>query len=766
MTARVDFFSNATAQVLPASPGVTFPLSVSNGVLQTASGQPYMILGDAGQGANNIPLCSVGNTFALCQSSADTLPTNATFVAYARDRQQQGFNSVWINILCESYTGCDNTGATQEGTRPFTTQLSGTGFNGGTNYPTRDTCPENGSTTAVPNDMACWNLSTAGAGSSAAYWTHIDGYFQIAAQFGLQVFANPLPVDACGNQTNGFGGVIGFMYFNNSTIAPTNINTFADFLYTRYGNPSSGNYAPNLIWWVGNDYACWDQVGFPSYYAPGSDNVVYNFTARLKSDESASPHPHLIVTELDGISTSLLNTVNPWSTILTLNGSYDGSAPLYDIALTARGQNSTTIPPMMVEAPYQGEGDVESDGTDPGTNITGCGNNQIGGGAGPPASGSPYGDPNACPFRERVMFWNYLISGGAAGWVDGNHYAWQFAAAPGWNNGTGTPCTGTSGAGHSPCLDTVANLNLKNAVAFLTAQGNWYKLVPDLTRSTKANGAGIGVPIASPLLTGCYPNNACATYYMGSNHAWSETGPVPRGMLMNIMPASATTSDGLMGIVYVPGISASCEYHSNFSNTGCVKATGLQVTVNNAKVAAAGSVTAAWYDPSGSMTSPSSIVCSPSTTPCNSGSQTYTTPASGHTDTATADWILLVSASGSPAIRNVALSCGSCSFSSNSLAGNIGTLSSTPSSGITFTLTTTAGSGGAACSTSNGRDNGLFSISGTSLNVGATLLTPTGGGGGNGVYNICAAAAGSGYSNSPYDQPFTVTVTAHQRRKR
>src|ERR1700739_3765479 len=127
----------------------TFPLTVSNGVLETVNGSPYLILGDSPQGANSIPLCSAGNTYATCAPGGvlvnDTLPTNATFVAYAKDRQAQGFNSLWINILCESYTGCNNTGATQEGTRPFTTQLSGAGFNGGSNYPTTDSCPENGS---------------------------------------------------------------------------------------------------------------------------------------------------------------------------------------------------------------------------------------------------------------------------------------------------------------------------------------------------------------------------------------------------------------------------------------------------------------------------------------------------------------------------------------------------------------------------------------------------------------------------------------------
>jgi hypothetical protein len=92
--------------------------------------------------------------------------------------------------------------------------------------------------------MDCWDMSTAGQGASAAYWTHVDGYFKIAAQLGLQVMAGPISTDACNNQATGsFGSSIGFMYFNNSNLKPGNINAFADFLYNRYGNPTSPNYA-------------------------------------------------------------------------------------------------------------------------------------------------------------------------------------------------------------------------------------------------------------------------------------------------------------------------------------------------------------------------------------------------------------------------------------------------------------------------------------------------------------------------------------------
>src|SRR5215472_19381880 len=70
--------------------GATFPLTVSTGVLQTAGGTPYLILGDAPQGANNIPLCSAGNTYALCTGTSDTIagaqadPGQRTFLSYIK----------------------------------------------------------------------------------------------------------------------------------------------------------------------------------------------------------------------------------------------------------------------------------------------------------------------------------------------------------------------------------------------------------------------------------------------------------------------------------------------------------------------------------------------------------------------------------------------------------------------------------------------------------------------------------------------------------
>jgi hypothetical protein len=189
-------------------------------------------------------------------------------------------------------------------------------------------------------------------------------------------------------------------------------------------------------------------------------------------------------------------------------------------------------------------------------------------------------------------------------------------------------------------LDTVGNANLKNAVTFLNTHIAWYRLVPDLTRRTNASGVGIGVAISTPLLTGCYPSAPCVNYYIGS--ARSRPNADSKGTLQNIMPISGKTSEGKSGIVYVPGISTSCAYYSNFSFTNCVPASGLKITVNNAVVHGGRNLTAAWYDPSGPMTSPASTICSPRGPTCKSGSQVYTTPSSGHIDKVVKDWVLLI----------------------------------------------------------------------------------------------------------------------------
>jgi hypothetical protein len=630
----------------PTSP---FPLSVSNGVLQTAGGQPYLILADAPQGANNLPLCSAGNTYALCSASGDTIAgaqtdaTQRTFVAYLKDRKAQGFNALWINILCEAYTRCNNNGSTQENTFPFTTQLTGS-------VQSPDNCPENGSVTATPGDSDCWDLSTVGGNANGRntvlYWQHIDGYIQLAADQGMMIIADPIPTDACNptSPSGAFlgGGSFGYTFLNNYVNAGntyTKLNAYADFLANRYSKQSSPQYSSNLIWFLFNDYVCWNSTAYPSFSISGSDTVFYNFTARLAADENQAGYTkHLLSSELFGNTDSLSDTLNTWSNYITLNGVYYNLGPSYDGGLLAVSQ-SAAAPAIFSEGAYQGE-DLggNDDGSNTGTNMPGCGTNQILVTTGAQNS-LVNGNTATCAIRDRGQFWKLLLTG-AAGFIDGNSYTWQFSSNW-WSSGatdTGHPsgsCTGTSPA---KCLDTPTNAQLSAAATFLLNNA-WYKIKPDYTRGVNGSGVGIGNAIASPFInpTGCYGSNTCANYYRGSNN--NNVNTVPKGVVFDAFVVSGAASDGTFGMAYVQGVNPGCTYPSGTTN--CTPQTSQSITFNMNKVNGGSNLTAAWYDPTGAMTSPTTTICSPSTTRCNSTSQTFTTPSSAHSDGA-ADWVLLI----------------------------------------------------------------------------------------------------------------------------
>lgn len=66
------------------------------------TGAPFLLTGDS-------PQALIG----------DVTPSDAAL--YFSTRSTQGFNSVWINLLCNSYTACNQDGSTWDGIAPFTT---------------------------------------------------------------------------------------------------------------------------------------------------------------------------------------------------------------------------------------------------------------------------------------------------------------------------------------------------------------------------------------------------------------------------------------------------------------------------------------------------------------------------------------------------------------------------------------------------------------------------------------------------------------------
>jgi hypothetical protein len=488
-----------------------FPLSVSNGVLVTASSQPYMIIGDSPQAAIMLPV--VNGTGGTTSDGANNLPT------YFADRAARGFNTLWVNAICEQYTACTHGGVdnaqTFDGIAPFTGQLNGI-FSG-------QTCPES----PVVN-TACYDLAT----PNSVYWARIDAIVALAGQYGMQILMNVLPTDACKNP-NSFMQ----MFLNNNAVNPAKVSGFASFLASRYGD------APNLIWKIGNDYTCWNTA---------SDDVTYAFASALKTADAGQPLHHLITcgptAQFSGnpaVSCADINTNgHNWAELLGLNG-VDTEYPVYDQTLHAYGQKSTTLVGFFDETSYEGEDN------------TGCQNGNPDGGCVVPANSNLNDNcrsgtgansirgtnPPSCAIRSRHDTWWALLSGASAGFLYSNRFTWQLAS--GWNTpGTGV-CDGTL-----PIIDTPSVCQLNYMAQFLR-QFAWYNLTPD-------EGADSGgTLVASPFVTsshGSYASsNSVLDFYITSAAA-SDNSFAVAYISAPTSAASAVTFDankvnGVMNIV-------------------------------------------------------------------------------------------------------------------------------------------------------------------------------------------------------------------------
>ena len=90
-----------------AHPSAAYPLRVSANrrYLVDRDGVPFLLMGDSPQAL----------TVNLSEAEAD---------AFFADREAHGFNAVWVNLLCATYTGGRPDGSTYDGIVPFTTPVS------------------------------------------------------------------------------------------------------------------------------------------------------------------------------------------------------------------------------------------------------------------------------------------------------------------------------------------------------------------------------------------------------------------------------------------------------------------------------------------------------------------------------------------------------------------------------------------------------------------------------------------------------------------
>jgi len=200
---------------------------------------PYLMAGDS-------PQALIVN---LSEADADT---------YFADRQALGFNTVWINLLCNTYTFGRSDASMIDGTLPFT----------GT----------------IPSKSS-YDLSK----TNEAYFAHVDRIINLAANHGLLVLLDPIET----------GGWLTTMLDNGTT----KCQAYGQYIGNRYKNFT------NIIWMSGNDFQNWSTAG--------NDAVVRAVALGIKSTDTN----HIHTVELDYFVSSSLDDTN-WVPTITLNATY------------------------------------------------------------------------------------------------------------------------------------------------------------------------------------------------------------------------------------------------------------------------------------------------------------------------------------------------------------------------------------------------------------------------------------------------------------
>jgi len=116
------------------------------------------------------------------------------------NRASHGINALWINLLCNKYTGCRPDGTTIDGIPPF----------------------------MVPGDLSTPN---------PAYFQRADDMINLAAERGMLVMLDPIET----------GGWLGTLVTNGAAKA----RAFGEFLGSRYRGRG------NIVWLHGNDLQTW-----------------------------------------------------------------------------------------------------------------------------------------------------------------------------------------------------------------------------------------------------------------------------------------------------------------------------------------------------------------------------------------------------------------------------------------------------------------------------------------------------------------------------
>jgi len=251
--------------------------SANGRYLVDQNNSPFLIAGDAPQSL----------TVNVSTADADL---------YLANRASHAFNSVWVNLICTSYTGGRADGSTFDGILPFTGYLAG------------------GSDGTVNN----FDLSK----PNETFFARCDQMITLAANHGLLVFLDPAET----------GGWLTCLGRNGATAC----RAFGRYLGNRYKN------FKNILWMSGNDY---NLTSLPS---AAQDSVVTSVALGIKDND---PTPlHTVELNFD-VSNSTDDAA--WLPIIGLNASYT-YFPTYAEVLAAYNL-ANFLPVFMVEANYEFE---------------------------------------------------------------------------------------------------------------------------------------------------------------------------------------------------------------------------------------------------------------------------------------------------------------------------------------------------------------------------------------------------------------------------
>jgi hypothetical protein len=277
LTWAIFFAAGLVANPFMSAGGPAYPLKQS-------ANRRYLI------DQNNVPVLMLGDA---PQSLFANLTTNET-AQYLADRSAFGFNTLWVNLLCATYTAGAPNAANTEGVVPFTAAFAPTPGADTTNYDL-----------TKPNEP---------------YFARVDRILNLAGQQGIQILLDPCET----------GSFLTVMRANGTN----RCRMYGQYLGNRYKSFT------NIIWMSGNDFQTWR--------TPADDAVVRAVAQGIKDNDTN----HLQTTELDYTLSSSLNDTN-WNSILGLNGTYTYYPTYAELELDYNRTNF--LPNFLVEANYEFE---------------------------------------------------------------------------------------------------------------------------------------------------------------------------------------------------------------------------------------------------------------------------------------------------------------------------------------------------------------------------------------------------------------------------